>query len=318
MKRQVKLSKRNSPIGCLLLLGNKLPLRRPAAASTVTTTRYLHSNKRGLLDYFSVPYNHHHHALHYLDVSTSTPLCLSNYMKTKQQPTRIVKRYFQISPVLQTQVGKGKSTIAISTTETTTNKNLAAETKQNIGDKFFNKFRSYISSMYNYQLFLNRKQRLQKNKESKTDESTNITLKQQQRIIIPNLITTIVSKSVEYSKRRIEESMKLWKNTISTTVSNYVTSWNHKIQQSIQRRTTYITETFARSDSVLRTIWNQFYWWSLAAIAVYGISTTVPKEVVKQLVFKSTTSTTGTTAPDNQNNKITANSCNSKNSDSLS
>lgn len=37
-------------------------------------------------------------------------------------------------------------------------------------------------------------------------------------------------------------------------------------------------------------VWNRFWWWSLAAIGVYGIATTVPKEVIKQTIQQSSSS----------------------------
>lgn len=34
-------------------------------------------------------------------------------------------------------------------------------------------------------------------------------------------------------------------------------------------------------NELLPNTWNRFWWWSLSALAVYGIATTVPKEVVR-------------------------------------
>lgn len=59
--------------------------------------------------------------------------------------------------------------------------------------------------------------------------------------------------------------------------------------------TNIIRQTWHQSVPV---VWNRFWWWSLAAIGVYGIATTVPKEIVKQvlLVLQTTPSSSNTSS----------------------
>lgn len=53
-------------------------------------------------------------------------------------------------------------------------------------------------------------------------------------------------------------------------------------------------------------IWNRFFWWSLSAIAVYGIATTLPKELIKLAISPSTT-TIATATETKSSNSTTPN-----------
>ena len=57
------------------------------------------------------------------------------------------------------------------------------------------------------------------------------------------------------------------------------------VTRSIERLASKVSESLSRSLEKLQlapgAAWNKFFWWSFAANAVYGISKTVPKEIVR-------------------------------------
>lgn len=75
---------------------------------------------------------------------------------------------------------------------------------------------------------------------------------------------------------------------IQLSLTTWLSSSVHRTYDAVTRPVRDVAQKLVPSigwDSLSSTAarwWNRFWWWSLAAIGVYGVATTVPKEVIRQ------------------------------------
>ena len=109
-----------------------------------------------------------------------------------------------------------------------------------------------------------------------------------------------IASSVESNINQIRQRTHASIETTGVKIRQRIAGFQNRLSSNIYERTkTFFTCISAPFQSgwnyvgnVWRTtpIWNRFFWWSLSAIAVYGIATTLPKEVIKLAMNQSTTS----------------------------
>jgi|UniRef100_A0A8J9X2U9 gas vesicle protein len=107
---------------------------------------------------------------------------------------------------------------------------------------------------------------------SKTSSSLATKVKQG----IDSAAATAKQKSSEASAVAKERTKAILSSTASS-FSNGVRSSISNITKPFRRMWTKLVQHM-RGTKVLRLLW----WWSLAAVGVYGVSTTVPKELIRQ------------------------------------
>jgi hypothetical protein len=87
-----------------------------------------------------------------------------------------------------------------------------------------------------------------------------------------------------------EASRRYWSTRRAWIQRRVQMAWHHASQR-MQSLGTSVGEAVTRPVRTAATqiaqqwqqgrVWNRFWWWSLAAIAVYGVATTLPKEMVR-------------------------------------
>jgi hypothetical protein len=107
-----------------------------------------------------------------------------------------------------------------------------------------------------------------------------------------NRINQKVQASIGSTQARILDKTQGFRKTIASKIRYSMESVVHSVAMPIQSVGKYIVNLWRTTP-----IWNRFFWWSLSAIAVYGIATTVPKEIVKYAIISSKT----TVAPATEN-----------------
>jgi hypothetical protein len=95
-------------------------------------------------------------------------------------------------------------------------------------------------------------------------------------------------------KQRITEV----RSRVSSNIHERTKSFVSSITAPFQYGWNYIANIWRTTP-----VWNRFFWWSLSAIAVYGIATTLPTQLIKLAITKSTmphsTTETRTAATEN-------------------
>jgi hypothetical protein len=99
-----------------------------------------------------------------------------------------------------------------------------------------------------------------------------------------NRITRKVQASIGSTQASILDKTQGFRKTIVSKICDSMESLVHSVAMPIQSIGKYIVNLWRTTP-----IWNRFFWWSLSAIAVYGIATTVPKEIVKYAIISSKT-----------------------------
>ena len=96
--------------------------------------------------------------------------------------------------------------------------------------------------------------------------------------------------SIETTYVKARQRIQDFRNNVSSNIQESTKSVASSISAPFQSGWNYVA-------SVWRTtpVWNRFFWWSLSAIAVYGIATTLPAVLIKLTINQTTTSPTTTT-----------------------
>jgi hypothetical protein len=114
-----------------------------------------------------------------------------------------------------------------------------------------------------------------------------------------------VAAFAERSKDRIKQKIHSSVESTKSNISNRAQVFQEEIKSSVRRSTDSFVQSilgpfksfgnFIANQWQTTPIWSRFFWWSLSAIAVYGVATTVPKEIVKYAFFSTTTADKPTT-----------------------
>jgi hypothetical protein len=104
------------------------------------------------------------------------------------------------------------------------------------------------------------------------------------------------SRIRQYAQQAIEDLRVTLQQRLQGFAQRIITNVNDRTQALINGIVAPIRSIFKSIREKWRAtpIWNRFFYWSLSAIAVYGIATTLPKEIIR-LAIQSKTVTTGTT-----------------------
>jgi hypothetical protein len=95
-------------------------------------------------------------------------------------------------------------------------------------------------------------------------------------------ITENIQSSVESTKSNISSRAQIFQERIKSSMRSSLDSLFQSVLGPLRSLVNYIANLWQTTP-----IWNRFFWWSLSAIAVYGIATTVPKEIVKHAIFST-------------------------------
>ena len=116
-----------------------------------------------------------------------------------------------------------------------------------------------------------------------------------------NQIRQRTQTSIEATRLKARQRMEGFQSRVSSDIRNRTQSVLHGLRAPFQYGWTYVANAWRATP-----IWNRFFWWSLSAIAVYGLATTIPKEVIKLAIAHSTTPpiATKTTSTTNSNASI--------------
>jgi hypothetical protein len=84
----------------------------------------------------------------------------------------------------------------------------------------------------------------------------------------------------------IRETTRSTADNVRSRIRTALSAWTLSIRNTALRTVRVVTEPFARLTANLSqsgsSVWNRFWWWSLSAVAVYGLATTVPKELIRR------------------------------------
>jgi hypothetical protein len=122
-------------------------------------------------------------------------------------------------------------------------------------------------------------------------------------------VTSALRRGVEKAALRARQRLAVAKTgavhkmkesfrAVQSGVGGAMSSTLQAIAQPIRNLQTWVTNKWQTIP-----VWNRFWWWSLAAIGVYGIATTVPKEVVRLTIQQQSSSAAtakGTTTKENK------------------
>jgi hypothetical protein len=98
--------------------------------------------------------------------------------------------------------------------------------------------------------------------------------------------------SIETTRTVARQRMQDFRNRVSSNIQERTKSIVRRLSAPFQNGWKYIADTWRTTP-----IWNRFFWWSLSAIAVYGIATTLPTQLIKLAITHSTKPPTTTTIP---------------------
>lgn len=103
----------------------------------------------------------------------------------------------------------------------------------------------------------------------------------------------VSTRMAKQASKTIKEKTKHCAKSAKHTITNKFWEWSFSFRSAVSRQIRRLTESISRpirdatrrvSESIQLapgTAWNKFFYWSLLAISVYGVSTTVPKEIVR-------------------------------------
>ena len=97
-------------------------------------------------------------------------------------------------------------------------------------------------------------------------------------------ITEKIQSSVEAAKTSVTNRTQVLQESIKSSMRSSIDSLVQTILRPLNSFGNYVANVWKTTP-----IWNRFFWWSLSAIAVYGMATTVPKEIVKQVIVSTAT-----------------------------
>lgn len=107
-----------------------------------------------------------------------------------------------------------------------------------------------------------------------------------------------VASFAERSKDRITQNIQSSVETTKSNISNKAQVLQERVKSSLRNSLNSLFQTvfgpfkifgnYVANQWQATPIWNRFFWWSLSAIAVYGIATTLPKEIVKYAIVSTT------------------------------
>ena len=129
-----------------------------------------------------------------------------------------------------------------------------------------------------------------------------------------NWLGAKISSSVQSSVNQVRQRTLASIETASIKTRQRIDDLHSRVSSNFNERTkSFVSSMIAPFQNgwnyianIWRTtpIWNRFFWWSLSAIAVYGIATTLPKELIQLAVTKSTTPPTTATKTDVPSDEI--------------
>jgi hypothetical protein len=97
-----------------------------------------------------------------------------------------------------------------------------------------------------------------------------------------NRITQNIQSSVESTKSNISSKAQVFQERVKSSLRSRLDSLCQSVFGPLRVFGNSVVHQWQTTP-----IWNRFFWWSLSAIAVYGMATTVPKEIVKYAIFST-------------------------------